>query len=105
MAFTTAFIAHAPDADPEVHRALVETPTYKLFSVAVNGQEQALAVAKQLVAEEGVESIILCPGFTNRDIAELAGAVGPGCGVNVARGDGPSTAVAMQAMQREGWRH
>lgn len=104
MAFTTAFIAHAPDADPQKNRSLVETPTYKLFTVAVSDQAQAIEAAKNLVAEEGVESIILCPGFTNKAIAEIGEAVGKDVGVYVARGDGPSGAVAARAMQREGWR-
>ncbi len=104
MAFTVAFIAHAPDADPEEHRSLVETPSYRLFTVVVNSQAQALETARSLVQTEGVESILLCPGFTNQAVAELAEAVGPDCGVNVARGDGPSSAVAIKAMVREGWR-
>lgn len=104
MAFVTAFIAHVPDADPEKSRSLLETPTYRHFSVAVRDQAQALDAARDLVEREGVESIILCPGFTNRDIAEICEAVGGGVGVSVARGDGPSGAVAMRAMQREGWR-
>jgi hypothetical protein len=102
MAFTAAFMAHAPDANLE-DIALVETPTYKLYSVCVRDQEQALATARKLVGEKGVESIILCPGFTNKDIAELDEAVGADCGVSVSRGDAPSGAVARRAMQREGW--
>lgn len=102
MAFIAAFMAHAPDANPE-DIGLVETPTYKLYSVCVRDQEQALVIARKLVEELGVESIILCPGFKNKDIAELDGLVGADCGVNVSRGDAPSGAVAMRAMKREGW--
>lgn len=104
MSFNAVFMAHAPDADPE-DIALVETPTYKLYSVAVKDQAEALATAKKLVGENGVESIILCPGFSNKDIAELDEAVGEGVGVSVARGDPQSQACALRAMQREGWRH
>jgi hypothetical protein len=103
MAFTTAFIAHAPDADAEKSPSLYETPTYKLFTAVVRDQPQAVSTAKALVEKEGVESIILCPGFTNKDVAEMSDAVGGGVGVFVARGDGPSGAAAMRAMQREGW--
>lgn len=102
MAFTTAFIAHCPDADPADIK-LLETPTYKMFSVAVKDQAEALAVAKKLVSEEGVESILLCPGFSHKDIAELSEAVGAGCGLGVARTDAPSQRIAMAAMKREGW--
>lgn len=104
MSFTTMMMVHAPDGDPE-NIALLETPTYKLYSVAVRNQAEALATAKKLVSEKGVESIILCPGFCNKDIAELDEAVGEGVGISVARGDPPSQAVAMRAMQREGWHH
>jgi len=101
MAFIAAFVAHAPDADPEKHRCVIETPKYKLYVSVVQGQEQAKEVCGKLAAEEGVTSIVLCPGFTNRDVAEIAEAVGPGCGVNVARGDGPSTRIAVEIIARE----
>ena len=42
MAFTALFIAHAPDADPEKHRAVLDTGLYKLFTVIAKDQEQAL---------------------------------------------------------------
>jgi len=58
------FLAHAPDAEPEKHRCVIETPKYKLF-VVVRGQDQAVEVYKKLVKEEGVQSILLCPGFTH----------------------------------------
>jgi hypothetical protein len=101
MAFKAAFIAHAPDADPEKTRAVVETPKYKLFVVVVQNQEQAVETARGLVETEGVESILLCPGFTNRDVAELTDAVGADCGVCVARGDAPSGRIAAQVIARE----
>ncbi|MFH1150227.1 MAG: DUF6506 family protein [Actinomycetota bacterium] len=103
MSFTAAFMAHAPDADPE-DISLLETPTYTLYSVAVRNQAQALATAKKLIDEKGVESIILCPGFSNTDIAELDESVGEAVGISVARGDAKSQMCAMRAMQREGWR-
>jgi hypothetical protein len=102
MSFNAVFMAHAPDGDPG-DIALLQTPTYKLYSVAVKDQAEALATAKRLVSENGVESIILCPGFSNKDIAELDEAVGEGVGISVARGDPSSQVVAMQAMKREGW--
>ena len=44
MAFVAAFVAHAPDADPEKHRCVIETPKYKLYVVVVRDQEQAKEV-------------------------------------------------------------
>lgn len=101
MAFKAAFLAHAPDADPEKHRTVIDTGMYKLFVTVVKNQEQALAEAKRLVAEEGVTSILLCPGFTNTDIAELDVAVGETCGISVARGDPKSSRIAVEVMKKE----
>lgn len=103
MAFKALFLAHAPDGNPEKHRCVIDTGMYKVFTVVVKDHGQALNVCKRLVKEEGIHSIVLCPGNTNRDVAEISEAVGGGVGVSVARGDGPSMRVAMEVMQREGW--
>jgi hypothetical protein len=103
MAFKAAFLAHAPDAEPERHRCVIETSKYKLFVVLVRNQEKAIEVCQKLVKEEGVHSILLCPGFTHRDVAGIAEAVGENVGVAVARGDGPSSRVSREVMKREGW--
>jgi len=103
MAFKALFLAHAPDGDPEKHRNVIDTGKYKLFTVVVKDQAQAVDVCRKLVKEEGIHSILLCPGFTHENIAEISEAVGENVGVCVARGDGPSSRVAMEVMQREGW--
>jgi hypothetical protein len=104
MAFKALFLAHAPDAEQEKHRCVIETPDcYKLFVVVVKDQEQAIEVCKKVVKEEDIQPILLCPGSTHRDIAEISEAVGKNVGVFVARGDGPSNRVSMEVMKREGW--
>ncbi|MDZ7262014.1 MAG: DUF6506 family protein [candidate division KSB1 bacterium] len=104
MAFKVLFLAHAPDGDAEKHRCVIETPNYyKLFVVVVKDQKQAIEVCQKLVKEEGIQSILLCPGFTHRDIAEISEAVGENVGVFVARGDGPSNKISMKVMTTEGW--
>lgn len=103
MAFKAVFLAHAPDAEPAKHQCVVETPMYKLFVRVVQNQAQALEACRHLVQTEGIHAVVLCPGFTHKDIAELAEALGPGVGVFVARGDSPSNAVVMEVMAREGW--
>ena len=103
MAFKVVFLAHAPDAEPEKHRCVIETSKYKLFVLVVRGQDQAVEVCRKLVKEEGIHSILLCPGFTHRNVAEIAEAVEENVGVFVARGDGPSNRVSMNIMKREGW--
>jgi len=103
MAFKVLFLAHAPDAESDKHRCMVETGKYKLFVNVVKNQGEALQVCQHLVSEEGIHSILLCPGFTHGDIADIAEAVGPDVGVFISRGDPPSTKASMEVMTREGW--
>ena len=104
MAFKVLFLAHAVDAEAEKHRCVIETPKYyKLFVVVVKDQDRAIEVCKKVVKEEGIQSIILCPGFTHKNIAEISEAVGENIGVLVARGDGPSNRISMEVMRSEGW--
>ncbi len=101
MAFKVVFLAHAPDAEPEKHRCVIETPKYKLFSVVVKNQVEAVEECKTLVKKEGIHSILLCPGFTHGNVAEIVEAVGKNDAVAVARGDGPSSRVSAEVRRRE----
>jgi Family of unknown function (DUF6506) len=103
MPFTALFIAHAPDADPETHRSEIHTGLYRLISVIVRDQEQAVAVCEELVVAEHIDSILLCPGNAHEDVAGIAAVVGKGVSVSVARGDAPSMRVAAKAMEEAGW--
>ena len=103
MAFKVVFISHAPDAEPEKHQCVVETSKYKLLVRLVKNQEHAVEVCKKLVKEEGIHSILLCPGFTHQNVAEISEAVGKNVGISVARGDGPSSRITKEVMTREGW--
>jgi hypothetical protein len=103
MPFIAAFIAHSPDADPAVHRAVVETGLYTLYTVIVRDQEQGLAAARELVEEHGVQSLLLCPGHSHEDVGQIAAAVGEHVSVSVARGDPRSGRVAAKAMETAGW--
>jgi hypothetical protein len=60
-------------------------------------------VCKKMVKEEGIHSILLCPGFTHQNVAEISEAVGNNVGISVARGDDPSSKIAKDIMKREGW--
>ncbi len=102
IAFKALFLAHAPDADPEKHRCVIETSIYNLFVVLVANQDQAIEVCRKSVREKGIHSILLCPGFTHKEIAEISEAVGD-IGVYVARGDPPSNSASLKVMEREGW--
>lgn len=101
MAFKAALIAHAPDADPEQHHCLIDTGRYRLSVVVVRDQAQAETESRKLVEEEGIQAIMLCPGFTHADVAAIAAAVGDQVGVNVARGDGPAGRIAGEVIARE----
>ncbi|HDO42125.1 MAG TPA: hypothetical protein ENH03_04405 [Candidatus Bathyarchaeota archaeon] len=103
MAFKVVFLAHAPDADAKRHRCVVDTGKYKLFVVVVKNQREAVEVCRKLVRDEGIHAVLLCPGFTHRDVAEIAETVGENVGVFVARGDGPSHRASIEIMKKEGW--
>jgi len=103
MAFKVLFLAHAPDANKDKHRSIIDTGKYQLFTVVVRNQAEAVEVCKEFVRKEAIDSVLLCPGFTHRDVAEIAKAVGNKVGVSVARGDGPSGKVSLAARKREGY--
>jgi hypothetical protein len=103
MVFKSLFMAHAPDADMGKHRCVIETSLYKLFVIIVRNQQQAVSVAKNLLEEEGIQSILLCPGFTHADVAEIQEAVKGKAGVCVARGDSPSSRISRAVMEEVGW--
>lgn len=103
MAFKAALIAHAPDADPQKNRCVIETSKYKLTVIVVSQQTQAIRECQKLVENNDVHSVMLCPGFTHEQVAELARLFGDKAGIFVARGDSPSMRVAMEIMAREGW--
>ncbi|MGA1977484.1 MAG: DUF6506 family protein [Bacteroidales bacterium] len=101
MAFKAVFIAHAPDADPEKHHTLIDTGRYKLFTYVVKTQEQALKVCTDLYEKEKIDSVLLCPGFTHKDVAGIFEALGNKVAVCVSRGDGPSSSITGPVLQRE----
>ena len=91
-------------ANVQEHRCIIETPKYyKLFVVVVKDQKQAVEVCRNLVKEEGIHAILLCPGFTHKDVEEVTEAVGDKVAVCVAREDGPSSRLSMEVLKREGW--
>jgi len=60
-------------------------------------------VCQDLVQKQGVQSFILCPGFTHQAIAKIANAVGGRAAITVARGDVPSTMLTGEILTKEGW--
>jgi hypothetical protein len=96
-------MAHAPDADKDKHRCSIDTGKYQLDVVIVKNQAEALEVSTRLYREKKIESILLCPGFTHQDIAEIVAATENKVAVCVARGDGPSNRISQEALKRAGF--
>ena len=103
MSFKTLFLAHAPDADKDKHRCFIDTGKYQLDVVIVKNQAEALEVSVRLFKEKKIESILLCPGFSHKDIAEIVSATENKVSVCVARGDGQSNRISQEALKRAGF--
>jgi hypothetical protein len=101
MAFKAVFIAHAPDADMQKHHGLIDTGRYRLHTQVVRSQAEALQVCRELYAREKIDSVLLCPGFSHADVAEIFAALEGRVAVCVARGDGPSGKLTAPVLQRE----
>ena len=101
MAFKALFLAHAPDADYTKHNSTIDTGKYRLLTFVVKDQGEAVKVAKNIYEKEKIDAVLLCPGFTHGDVAEISQALGDKVSVNVSRGDGPSSRIASQVIQRE----
>jgi len=82
---------------------VIDTGMYRLFSIVVKDQAEALEVCRDCVARENIDSVVLCPGFTHSDVAEIARLAGRDVAVCVARGDGPSGRASREARKRAGY--
>lgn len=105
MVFKAGFVVMAPDGDPQRDRATIKTQKCKQILVVTKLFDFDLAarVCKDLVQNEGVQSLILCPGFTHEGVTTVAKAVGDGVPITVARGDVPSTMATAAILAREVW--
>jgi len=103
MAFKVLFLAHAPDADRARHRSRIDTGLYRLFTVVVRDQAEAIETCEDFLEKEGIDSVLLCPGFTHHDVAEIVAVTRGQVAVAVARGDGPSGRISKSAMRRAGY--
>ena len=105
MALKAGLVFMSPDGDPKRQRASIKTSKLELTTVLFEMMnfDQAVNVCKDLVQNEGIQFLILCPGFTHEAVAKIANAVGEGVAVNVARGDVPSTTITGEILAKEGW--
>jgi hypothetical protein len=79
----------------------MESGKYRLLTVVVKTQDEAIKVSKSIYEKERIDAIILCPGFTHSDVAEIYQALEGKVSVNVARGDGPSDRISQAVIQKE----
>ena len=105
MAVKAAFVLMAPDADPKRHRASIKMPKFELTVVVteLGNLDQAVDVCRELVQNEGIQALTLCPGFSHPMVAKVADAVGQGVAINVTRGDVPSGRITGEILKKEGW--
>ena len=71
--------------------------------VIVKNQAEALEVSGRFFRDKKIESILLCPGFSHKDIAEIVAATEGKVSGCVARGDGPSNRLSQDALKRAGF--
>lgn len=81
-----AFIFVAGGADGRKDRSVVKTPEVELTTVGVADYQEAVSVAKELVAD-GIGAIELCGGFGHAGVAKMAEAVGDKAVIGVVRFD------------------
>lgn len=105
MAFKAGFIMMSPDGDPKKHRASIKTAKLEVTAIVIEFMnfDQGVDVCKDLVKNEGVQSLFLCPSFHHEAVARVVNAVGPRVAVAVARGDVPSGMIAGEILAKEGW--
>lgn len=81
-----AFVFLASNADPEIHRSVIETEAVHLITVGVDSYISAIKEVKKLVNED-VGAIELCGGFGHIGTAKIVQAVGSDISVGVVRFD------------------
>lgn len=103
--FKAVTVSMAPNADPTKHRVSVKVDQFEFIMVIIPlfNFDQAAQICKELVEKEGVQSILLCPGFSYEGVAKVQSAVGEGIPIMASRGDIPSTMMTTQILAKEGW--
>ncbi len=86
--------------DPAKDRSVLDTAKYACHTVLVQNQTQALQECRILVEKEGVNVITLCPGFSDKDIAQISALVGENVGICVARGDSNTNKIVAKLVEQ-----
>lgn len=105
MVLKFAFVFMAPGANPKKDRALIKIGNVENMAVGINIGDfgEAVKVCKDLVERNGVQGIILCPGFTHAGVAKVSEAVGGRVAVGVARMDNEGARIIGEILKKEGF--
>ncbi|MCP4180946.1 MAG: hypothetical protein GY756_24550 [bacterium] len=102
MAFNSLTVYMFNGADIEKDCNILKAKNYNLYSVCVQNQKEALTTCIEYAQEKNIDSIMLCPGFTNIEAGEIDKAVGDKINVCIARCDSSmATMTAVEKMQKE----
>jgi hypothetical protein len=97
MALTKfGFIVTGKGLDPYQHRVEMKSNAFTMIAIGVAGPEQAVDVARKLVAE-GIQLLELCGGFGPLGTAKVIEALGSKIPVGSV-GYGPESINAMHAL-------
>lgn len=86
MSLKAAFIFVAPETDPAIHKAIVDSPVVQLHVIGVKNYQEGVKVAQELV-DQGIVAIELCGGFGVEGVAQIKQAVAGKAVVGVVRFD------------------
>ena len=105
MPFKSAFVGVAPGVDPARHRTSIKTEKYEFTAVLVElgDLDEAVEACKDLVQNQGIDALILCPAFTHEEVGRIVSAVGVDIPISVARSDSPGTKITGEILKREKW--
>jgi len=82
-------------------RSILDTSKYTCYTILVQNQVQALEECQKFVQEEGVNSITFCPGFTDKDVAQISDIVGENIGICVPRGDNNNSNIVSKLIEQD----
>lgn len=97
------FLIKVPNLDSDTPRTEIVLPHYEFYTVLVEDYQMALEEGQRIVKEKGIHAVILCAGFSNEEVGDLTRALGNDVGVLIARGDGRTSGIVDQAIEKAGW--
>ena len=105
MSLKTAFVIMTPDGEPKRDKTTIRTSSLDLTVVAVSlfDFDKAVDLCIDLVKEDKVQVLMLCPFFPEQVVGRIAQAVGDRIPIFVARGDIGSSIGISAVYAKEGW--